>query len=106
VGIAEEEHEERGERDEEHRGNPSDRDSRHEREHERAADEGQPRGIETHDVKVTSESVGRAGGRARRSIGPLSVRVFLAVPAQDVFHPVFQLQLAFFEGDFFDLFWF
>src|SRR5436190_20807501 len=55
---------------------------------------------------IDKESGGRAGGRARKGIGSLSVRVRLAVPAQDVFHPVFQLQLALFEGDFFDLFWF
>jgi hypothetical protein len=47
-----------------------------------------------------------APARARERIGRLSVRVCLAMPAQDVFHPVFQLQLALFEGDFFDLFWF
>jgi hypothetical protein len=34
------------------------------------------------------------------------VREFLPVLAQDVFHPIFQLQLPFLEGDFFDLFWF
>ena len=38
--------------------------------------------------------------------GPMLVgygRLLLPMPAQDVFHPIFQLQFAFLQGDFFDL---
>jgi hypothetical protein len=42
-----------------------------------------------------------------RNDGPrLPASLTVAVSPDNVFHPVFQLQLAFLEGHFFELFWF
>src|ERR671937_3036773 len=77
--IAEEEDEEGAEREKRYRENPRDSGARNERECQRAANERQAGGIQTQ---------------------PLTL---LTVAAQDVFHPVFQLELAFLEVDFFEL---
>ena len=82
--IAKEEREEESERHEEDREDPPNRSARDERESKRTADERQSGGIE-------AQSAVRLGRK-------------LAVAPQDVFHPIFQLQLSFLEGDFFDLF--
>src|SRR5919198_4633877 len=80
--IAEEEDEEGAEREKRYRENPRDSGARNEREGQRAANERQAGGIQTQ---------------------PLTL---LTVTPQDVFHPVFQLQLTLLEIDFFELFGF
>src|SRR5438105_425487 len=79
VWIAEEEGEKGAEREKRNGKNPRDSGARDEREGQRAANERQAGGIQTQ---------------------PLTL---LTVAPQDVFHPVFQLQLAFLEVGFFDL---
>ena len=86
IGVAEEEGEEECERHEGDREDPPNRGARNERESKRTADERQSGGVE-------AQSAVRLGRG-------------LAMAPQDVFHPILQLELAFLEGDFFDLFGF
>jgi hypothetical protein len=44
------------------------------------------------------------GDRSRRR--RKRARWLAAMPPHDVFHPVFEMQFAFLESDFFDLLWF
>ena len=84
IGIAKEESKKQRERRKRGAVRPSHRGAREEREKERTADERQSGGIETQSAAC----------------------LFLPAAPQDVFHPIFQLELAFLEGDFFDLFGF
>ena len=78
--VAEKEGEKRAERDERDREDPPNRRAGKNRKKKRATDERRARGIEA------------------------QLGVLHAMPPQDVFHPILQLQFFLFEGDFFDLF--
>src|SRR5262249_16625686 len=64
------------------------------------ADERQACRIESHQAGISQRAHRR---RARRGCRALTMRVVLAMAAEDVLHPIFELELALFEVDFFEL---
>ena len=98
IGIAEEVEKEGGEKKQWHGAGGADGQSRRNRKSGRATDEGIPCAIDRHPtILIPINQCEIAGGAANEP------DALAAMAAQDIFHPVFELQLAFLESDFFDL---